>query len=290
MKHILVISDPSDPEHIAFHKGVELAKFSGAAVHVVSFIYESINDYQYFFDRGDEPVNLQGILADEARRFWLSYINEKQVDVPITHEVVWEKYVHRWVIEHCETANYDLIVKLGRRSETLLYTPTDWQLFRDASVPVYCATKPDRVNNKVVLVALDLTAKNKEKRDLNKVLLEAAFQLSVQTNSELQCCFAVEIPAVIRRMDLVDVPARVQKLEKAVREEAASLLDLYDLEQKNLHVREGKSWDVVSHFARTLKAQCVVVGSMGRKGIEARLVGNTAEKVIHATDVDLLVV
>ncbi|MGJ8687540.1 MAG: universal stress protein, partial [Spongiibacteraceae bacterium] len=260
MKHILVISDSSDPEHIAFHKGIELARFSGAAVHVVSFIYESVNDYQYFFDRGDEPENLQGILADEARRFWLGYIDGQQLNMTITHEVVWEKYIHRWVIEHCESARYDLIVKLGRRSETLLHTPTDWQLFRDAPVPVYCATKSARETEKVVLVALDLTAKHQEKKDLNKILLEAAFQLAVQTNSALQCCFAIEIPLVIRGMDLIDVPARVGKLESAVREEASSWLDLYDLEQKNLHVREGKSWDVVSHFSRKLKAQCVVVG------------------------------
>jgi nucleotide-binding universal stress UspA family protein len=43
-------------------------------------------------------------------------------------------------------------------------------------------------------------------------------------------------------------------------------------------------------LAYTLKAQCVVLGSMAHTGISDRLVGNTAEKVIHYTKTDLLVV
>ena len=68
-----------------------------------------------------------------------------------------------------------------------------------------------------------------------------------------------------------------------------SLLDEYDIEAQCLHIKQGKPWHVINDFACELKAQCVVVGSLGRSGIPGKLLGNTSEKVVHQAQTDLLV-
>jgi universal stress protein E len=44
----------------------------------------------------------------------------------------------------------------------------------------------------------------------------------------------------------------------------------------NLMIKEGVPWKVINYYAEKINANCVVVGSMGRKGIAEKLIGNTA--------------
>lgn len=289
MKHILVIADPVGSEQFAFQKALSMAETTYAKVHAVTFCYESFNEMGRTHKSNDSTIDLKQVLIEHAKSEWLD-ITARSPPEDVTHEVIWEKYIHQWVVEHCKTNRYDLIVKTGHRSEGFFYTPTDWHLFRESTVPIYCISKPDYKAKKVVLAALDLTSKQKEKRQLNDVLLEAAFQLSIQTNSTLHCCYGIQIPTIIKTLEAIDVAARIHQTEDRLREESKSWLDLYGIKASNLHLREGKPENVINHFARKLKAQCVVIGSMGRTGIEGKLIGNTAEKVIHSAKADLLVI
>lgn len=287
MKHILVIADPAGSEQIAFHKALELAKLTVAEVHVVVFCYEPVS---YSGEREEgEYLNIKNLLIHQADQWWQNFLQAEAPGEPVTHVVVWEKYIHNWVVEHSKTAHYDLIVKTGHRSETPFYTPTDWHLFRESPVPVYCVSEEQRKTQKVVLAALDILSNSKEKQALNKNILEAAFQLAVQMDATLHCCYAIHIPTLVKDMDLIDVAARTRQLEENAREKLTPLLELYDMDDQQLHISQGVPWKVLTSLSQKLKASCVVVGSMGRRGIPGKLIGNTAEKVIHFSHTDLLV-
>lgn len=290
MKHILVVADFEDSEQLAFHKAVRLAKLTVADIHVVTFRYEAWCDTQFEYENKDTHVDLKKMVIEKAQQEWDDFIVSNNSSVNVSYEIVWEKYMNQWIVNHCKEKEYDLIVKTGHRSESFFYTPTDWQLFRESLVPIYCVVKPDRKTKRIVLVALDILSKKQEKQQLNERLLEAAFQLSVQMNATLHCCVAIEIPTLVKDMDMIDVPARVHELEHAIKEKFRALSELYALENDQLHIREGKPWKVINNFSRELKAECVAVGSMGRKGIAGKLIGNTAEKVIHVAKTDLLVI
>lgn len=290
MKHILVIADFDDSQQLAFNKALRLAKLTVADIHVVTFRFEPLCDAQSEYYHAETHVDLKKLVLENAQQSWDEFIASQTLSVKVTHEIVWEKYINQWILKHCADKQYDLIVKSGHRSENIFYTPTDWQLFRESIVPVYCVVNTDRSKNKVVLVALDLMTQQKEKQQLNERLLEAAFQLSVQTNSQLHCCVAIKIPTLVKDMDLIDVTARIHQLESEIRQRSKEYLELYGLDKKQLHIREGKPWHVVNNFAQKLRAECIVIGSMGRKGIPGKLIGNTAEKVIHSATTDLLVI
>ena len=49
MKKILVIADMSGIKQVAIHRGLELASRSGAAVHIIAFVYDT-----YISEQKDE--------------------------------------------------------------------------------------------------------------------------------------------------------------------------------------------------------------------------------------------
>lgn len=288
MKHILVVADPVESEQLAFEKAIKLAKHSVADIHVVVFCHESLKLIEQDEELGH--LDLKKIVIEHAFNHWQNYLDGQQLDVSVTFDVVWEKYIHRWVIDHCEQENYDLVVKTGHRSEAFLHTPTDWQLFRESPVPIYSVIADKHDTKKVLLVALDLRTESKPKQQLNERLIEEAFKLSIQMNLRLHCCYVIEFPTLVRDLDLIDVRARSNKIEKAVRSKAEEAFELYGVDNNHLHIKQGKPWQVINSLAVKLKAECVVVGSVGNKGVRGKLIGNTAEKIIHHTRTDLLVI
>lgn len=289
MKQILVIADLFEADQTAYAKALQLAKLTSSKIHVVMLCYESVvnaidKDYEL------EAFNLRNQFLRQKEQWLSDFIKESQPSVEVTYEVVWEKYLHRWVLKHCKENQYDLIVKTGHRSETPFHTPADWHLFRKSDIPIYSVNAKPYRSRKVVLAALDLATRDAEKYKLNARLLEEAFRLSVHADAELHCCYAIKIPTLVKDMDLIDVAAHARKQRNLVRDQCQSWLDEYEIDEKSLHINDGTPWRIITQAASNLKAQCIVIGSMGRKGVPGKLIGNTAEKVIHHSKSDLLVV
>lgn len=56
------------------------------------------------------------------------------------------------------------------------------------------------------------------------------------------------------------------------------------------HILAGVPNKTISHIADEIKADLVIIGSMGRTGVKGLLNKNTAEKVLHHPRTDMLVV
>lgn len=289
MKKILVIADPYEADQIAYEKALKLAKPGSSKVHVAVICYESIGRGKT--DNFDaRQLNIKTLLVQHREKWWNDFLHNNPPPVEVSFEVAWEKNLAHWVLEHCKKCEYDLVVKTGNRSETPFYTPTDWQLFRQTTVPIYSVNDKPYQTNKAILVALDLATENEEKKQLNKRLLEEAFRLSVVTDSTLHCCHAIKIPTLVKELNLIDVMAHIHDMKKEARESSQEWLTEYDIDKKQVHIEEGIPSEVITDIARKIKAQCIIVGSMGRTGISEKLIGNTAEKVIRDAKSDLLVV
>ena len=286
MKNILVVADPFEKEQLAFNKALSLAKLTVAKIHVVLFCYESLT----IIEDEEERERVKGMILDRTRQSWENYLEKTHVDIVVTYTLIWEKYIDRWITEQCQSVQYDLLVKSGNRSETSFHTPTDWQLFRKLDVPVYSVSANAQHLGKTVLAALDLSSNKTAKKKLNKELLEAAFQLSVQTNSSLNICSCIKMPVILKDLGLADLPERTVFIRKRIEKNAKLLLQQYDMHIDDVFIREGVPWKVIANYAKEINADCIVIGSMGRRGIAGKIIGNTAEKVIHWCESDLLVV
>ena len=289
MKKLLVIAEQQEGPQDALEKAVDLAKKTGAAIHVAVFCYEPMAVLAVY-QSDQDGVDLKVKLIRHKEEWWHQFILDNQYGVEISYEVIWEKNISEWIIKHSQMVHYDLILKTGHRSETTFHTPTDWQLFRDSSVPVYIVTKKRSKPKNNILVALDVLAKSAEKQRLNKKLIEHAFRLSIQAGVVLHCAYVIKIPTFLKDLELIDNENYIHKARNEVKTKLSALIQDYDLPSDCIHIKEGEPWGVLSTLAKKLHVQCVVVGSMGRKGLAGKLIGNTAEKIIHVVKTDLMVI
>jgi len=121
-------------------------------------------------------------------------------------------------------------------------------------------------------------------------VLEAAFSLSIHTNSTLHVAFAIKIPAIIRELELIDISSKTRALEARARESAKALLTEYQIDEASLHINKGVPGEVIAQIANSLGAACTVVGTIGRTGLSGKLLGNSCETSLRYVKGDQLVV
>ncbi len=64
----------------------------------------------------------------------------------------------------------------------------------------------------------------------------------------------------------------------------------YDIPEKNFRLKQGPAAKVITSEAARLKAQLVVMGTVARTGVRAKLIGNTAEQVLARLKTDVLAI
>ena len=69
-----------------------------------------------------------------------------------------------------------------------------------------------------------------------------------------------------------------------------AIAKMHDIKDDNTHVAEGLPEDIIPNLCETLDAELLVLGSVGRRGISAALLGNTAEHLIDKINCDTLVI
>ena len=72
--------------------------------------------------------------------------------------------------------------------------------------------------------------------------------------------------------------------ENAMQEHAQA----FNIAKENTHIKEGLPEDVIQSIANELDAELVILGTVGRTGLSAALIGNTAEHVIDRLNCDVL--
>ena len=290
MKKILVLADPLEGPQPALQEAIALGAQIDAVVHALLFCHASTEGLEL---RGDANQVKTGLL-ERTELKWLEQQQRIEGAAHCEHEIVWEKDIQPWVLQHCQSHAYEFLVRSHYPASSDHYDPADWILVRDAGVPVVNVVAADEIatsfKGEAVLATVDLASNDPEKQRLNRELLSLAHTFATAQGCDLHCCYAIEIPALVKDFDLVDVPATVHRLEREARTNFIGFAEDYGIDREHLHIREGKPHQVVQNFARKLKARQVLVGSIGRRGLSARLLGNCAEKLLKAAICDVVVI
>jgi universal stress protein E len=284
MGTVLVVADIKD-SCVATPRGLEIAHKLGHAVEVVAFTYAGLGS-----------LNLSGA-EQKSMKKQLMAVRENTVQARIDKfrrpgqkvnlRVVWAKNIDEWIIRR-SAKTCEMVVKTGHRSEHLGYTSTDWRLLRECDAPVMITAEKKWHRTRPVLAALDLGTKVKDKKELNHKVLATAKALAGALDSELQIICAIEIPALLADLDLVDPRAYVKEAKAKMQPSISALAKAHDLPEKLFRVKKGPVEKVIGSDAAKQRAQLVVMGTVGRKGVKARLMGNTAELVLRHLKTDVL--
>jgi nucleotide-binding universal stress UspA family protein len=83
---------------------------------------------------------------------------------------------------------------------------------------------------------------------------------------------------------------KVKKKGKEIADKAAQALRRRGVASTESHVEEGHPGDVSPQMAAKLRANLIVMGTHGRRGLERALMGSVAREVANTSNVPLLLV
>lgn len=292
LNRILVIT-PKDPkETAAIRKGMSLAALTGARLEIIDFCHEDLEDISQHTDTSEAKLK-KTIMEHKSGTLEASIKTVRQSDpsykdLNINSKVIWENLIYEWIIKKTTNENFDLVIKTGRRSETTFYTPTDFHLLRGCRAPVYLLTARKWKKKSTVLVALDVEGKGRSNEKLNLQLLKIGRTMADAMNSELACCFVVNVPEILKDLDIVDVSTYKKKAREIYLPQVIKLVEAFGITKQNIYREIGKPAGCIQKIANKLKVNVLIIGTISRKGISGKLIGNTAEQVLKYLFTDMI--
>lgn len=286
MAKLLIIAD-RDTRCVAIQRGLELARKLQCSVDVAAFCYTSLRPLK--LKASERTTVKKRLLAERESEVRQRVDQFKDDGQTINLVTVWEKDVAAWVNRRCSRP-YEVVVKTGHRSESFAYTSTDWQLLRECPRPVLIVAEKKWHHTKPVLATIDLASKVPEKIALNHAVIKQAKMYAAALGTEMFIITAIEVPSLLADLDLVDPIAYVNEIKSELKPRLREMAEAHDLPESIFRVKKGPIDKVIRSDAAKVRAQLVVVGTVGRRGVTARLLGNTAESVLRHLRTDVLAI
>jgi len=290
---ILAIVDPTTEDQKALKRAIELAQKTGASITAFLSIYDFSYEMTTMLSSDEREAMRQSVIND--RTLWLQTILA-ELDVnnlSIDCKVIWHNRPFEQIINQVLKNGYDIVIKGTHQHDKLksvIFTPTDWHILRKCPCPVLLVKEHLWPDNGNIIAALNIGSEEEEHKSLNEKITAEAKQLTkvMKANLHLVNSFPgtpVNIAIEIPEFNANDYNLSMLKHHKSAMLEHAKA---FNVAQENTHIKEGLPEDVIQSLANELDAELVILGTVGRTGFSAALIGNTAEHVIDRLNCDVL--
>ena len=189
-----------------------------------------------------------------------------------------------------QAERYDLVLA-GTRGlaawEQFLLGSTAKQLIRNCPADVWIARAEHAAPPKVVLAATDFS-------DVSLKAATHGMFVARQANARFHLLHVIDSKDVPD--DVISRIPQGSSLRNEINENARRRLELFidtlnaDRSRIQLHFSCGIPWKDIGTTARHVKAELIVMGTIGRSGIKGVLLGNTAEKVLDTCEASVFTV
>lgn len=281
---VLIVADREGEEQVALRRGLALAKAMGWDAEVVGFCYESLAS----LDLAHRHEAKRRLMGHRRETLEAQVEAHRVAGVPVEVIVAWDKFVHLWVDAHARRTHSAVVIKTGHRSETFLYTPTDWHLLRECEAPVLIAADHIWQPTRSIIAAVDLGSHSHVKQDLNEAVIDAAKRYAAALRYPLHLVYVIHVSALLKDLHLVDESSHADKVRNQLQPVVDNLAKTHGIAEEQIHIEHGEVEQVIAETADRLRAQLVVMGTIGRHGVNAKMVGNTAERVLTRLGTDVL--
>lgn len=279
MKNILVIWDHHQSADQLLRKAGDLARAFQARVTLCAYISSQVQAEK----SAAELDQLEAEITAAGTQYFAGSNG-------FSSQILLSDAVATDACQQARASAADLIIKTGHRSEGLFYTPTDWQLMREAPCPVLFISANGWHSKPVVLAAVDAGSSSQSQQTMNRAVLQAAQSACNATGSELHAFFNLNIAKPLTELDIVEPGDVLRAQGEGARVQLAASLAQAGIEARTSHLTAGDISKNLPSMANKIRADLVVLGCAGRSGLKGWLLGNTAEKVIAQLRTDLLVV
>jgi universal stress protein E len=298
-QNILVVIDPTTDQQKALNRAIDLAtriNISAPDQQINITAFFSIFDFSYemttILSSGERNTMRQMVINEKQQ--WLDeIISVTSSQIKITSKVVWHNRPFEAIINQVIDNKHDLVVKGTHQHDkfkSVVFTPTDWHIMRKCPCPVLLVKEHEWPLQGNILGAVNVGSDDVEHLSLNNTITKQAKNIAqlITANVHLVNSYPgtpVNIAIEIPEFDASEYNSAMQvHHQEAMNEHANS----FDIPLGNTYVEEGLPEMVIEQTALTIDAELVILGTVGRTGISAALIGNTAEHVIDQLNCDVL--
>lgn len=295
-KKLLVVIDPTTEQQKALKRALLIAEKTGASITAFLSIYDFSYEMTTMLSIDERETMRQAVVDDRTE--WLTELLSKQVNnaaLALDAKVVWHNRPFESIIYETIEHGYDLIVKGTHEHgglKSVIFTPTDWHLMRKAPVPVLLVKEQAWPEQGQIIAAVNVGTADEEHSSLNQKVTHTALAFARTLNGQVNLVnsypgtpvnIAIEIPEF-------DPGSFNESVRNHHTEAMKTFASNHGIAPQHCFVKEGLPEDVIPTVAADVDAELVVIGTVGRHGISAALLGNTAEHVIDMLDCDVLAV
>ncbi len=265
-ERIFVVVNPTLDEHVALDRAIITAKLLSPSPTICAFVAI------------DPDTVDSGISNDKISRNtdWF----EEQIHAPLRAaglqykiEVSWCNNWQKAIMRSAEKFGATRILIRAGKPKTprrFSFAESKWKLLKGATCPVLIVRDGAAQQRKVVLAAVNFQASRDHQQQLNANILARGRALAESYDAEFHVTNAY--------IDSMHYPDRGRLAKET------------GLDSNHIHVVQGYTDEAVAKAANDLHADVVVIGTLGQTGQAKTRRGNTAERVISAVDVDVVVV
>jgi universal stress protein E len=291
IKRIIAVIDPTKDDQNALARSIDLAKKSGASITAFMTVYDFSYEMTTMLSGDEREAMRQAVLKD--RELWLKDLVSPYQNINIDTQVIWHNRPYEAIINTVINDKYDLVIKGTHQHGALkavIFTPTDWHLVRKCPTPVLFVKDMQWPAQGNILAAVNAVSENEQHLSLNKRIIKDAQFLCELANAKLNLVNTYPATPVNIAIEIPEFNPGLynESVKKHHIESTNQLANEFNLTSDQCFIEEGLPEDVIPDVASRLNSELVVIGTVGRTGLSAALVGNTAEHVIDSLDCDVL--
>lgn len=291
IKRIIAVIDPTKDDQNALARSIDLAKKSGASITAFMTVYDFSYEMTTMLSGDEREAMRKAVLKD--RELWLKDLVSPYQNININTQVIWHNRPYEAIINTVINDKYDLVIKGTHQHgglKAVIFTPTDWHLVRKCPTPVLFVKDMQWPAQGNILAAVNAVSENDQHLSLNKRIIKDAQFLCELANAKLNLVNAYPATPVNIAIEIPEFNPGLynESVKKHHIESTNQLANEFNLTSDQCFIEEGLPEDVIPDVASRLNSELVVIGTVGRTGLSAALVGNTAEHVIDSLDCDVL--
>ncbi len=290
---VLVVIDPTTESQKALDRALELAEHTACRLTVFLSIYDFSYEMTTMLS-GDERESMR-LAVMKDREIWLESMlhaaREKAIEC--TTKVVWHNRPFEAIVESVADHGYDLVIKGTHDHDVLksmIFTPTDWHILRKCPCPVLLVKEHAWPEKGQVLAAVNAGSEQPHHKALNSKIIKQAQAVARMLHGQVHLVNAYPGTPIHVAIEIPEFnPAEYNDSMRHHHIDAVKLLaSTHGIASENCHVQEGMPEDIIPKVAKEIDAEIVIIGTIGRTGLSAAIIGNTAEHVIDKLDCDIL--
>lgn len=291
MGQILAIADVDGDKQLALQRAISAQEITGQKIIFLGFCYADVSAIEAMGLNPTSNSDLKKHLLESKKQQLTTIVDRlARAESDITIIVQWGKDIAKAIVAYCGKKPIDYVFKTQSKQGVIVHTPTDWQLFRESPCPVLIIANKPYKSKSNLLAAVDLGTKSKSKALLNDKIATNAIAIGRLTNSKVTFCYVITPPQALVDLDIIDSEQYFNKVVLQLEHTITLFCDKHAIQRDQLLLRSGAVEKVIPSIANELKSKLVVCGTVGRKGLKARLLGNTAETTLARLYTDLLIV